>query len=107
MMKKIEEVEKEFSELAVVRGDILLFRAEDAIAFVRRCEKEGLSILGIDGICIDGDKTRPMMEHCVDYSIGEMANSHSKNKADQNFERAVAFIKERETKNMFFEIVVE
>lgn len=61
-------VEEEFRSERVLRGRTLRFRAEDAIAIIRRCRERGIAVHGVDGFSITERTTQPVMEESIDLS---------------------------------------
>jgi len=87
-------VELLFKDKAIIRGGLMLFSKNDAVKFVRECQKEKIKILGIDSFKIIGEKIQPSLENSVDFS---------KTNETANYDGAVDFIKSR-SEEFYFEI---
>ena len=92
-------IEKDIIENAVIRGRIHLYSYHDAVKLVMLCEQNGLSILGIDSFIVTDSKTKPYMEHSIDFS--------NKTEDGNTFELARSFLKEKQKYGFVFEVVYE
>ncbi|HEV3415622.1 MAG TPA: hypothetical protein VG056_02365 [Pirellulales bacterium] len=95
-------VDEEFSAQGILRGRTIRFRADDALAVVRRCQERGVKVLGVDGFIITEHFTQPLMEQSVDMS--DFGNRHS---GLNCWDRAAKFLEERKTTDLYFEVVME
>jgi hypothetical protein len=93
----MNRVEKVFKSKAVIKGGIMLFPKDVAIQFIENCRTEGISILGIDGFYVTGDKIQPSQDDSIDFSIESLVDTHGK---------ALNFINGRPN-GVHFEIVCE
>lgn len=95
----MNKVESDFKHRAVIRGGLLLFSKEDAIAFVSACEKNDIQILGIDGFYVADDRTQPSMENSIDYS-----SSDYRQQLKSVYSFAIRFLEEKD-EDLLFEII--
>ena len=92
-----EDIEREFRSRTVVPGPTLFLDPEAALEPIRRATESGVRIPGIDGFVISEGKTRPSMEHSVDYS-------HCR---DGVAEAAVDFVRSNSLHVTHFEVVLD
>ncbi|MGG4444794.1 hypothetical protein [Brevibacillus fortis] len=92
----MDSMEQEFESRAIVRHNLLLFTALDAITVIKRCEELKKKIHGIDAFRLKEQYIQPVMEESIDYS-----------NTPDNWADAVQFIKTRLNKNLVFEIVYD
>jgi hypothetical protein len=94
-------LENEFASrrVAYEPGGILLLRAADALALVRRAAEEGLPILGVDGLWLRPTGVQPDLTYVADYSSAVRAG-------DGCWDAAAAFIAGSETAGLVFEVVL-
>ena len=91
---KLTQLEREFTDIAMLVGGVFLLRVEDALVFVERHRSANIPILGLDGFRIlNGDKIQPLQEHCLDIEGGD---THGV---------AAAFLKSRLGESLWFEVV--
>lgn len=95
-MKKIENL---FKGRVLQRGGINLYSKYDALRFIAECEKEAVTILGIDGFFLAEDATEPSLENSVDFSVLSLKNENI-------FPMAKEFL-DKQGENLFFEIIYE
>lgn len=95
----MNEVELMFEHKAIKRGLSAIYTKEDALQFVRECQKRNFVILGIDAFSLFPDKNaiQPSMEDSIDFS----ASSY---KGNDVYNDASELINSREP-DMYFEIV--
>ncbi len=94
------DIEQEFKSRAVRNaGGLLLLATDDAVALVRRAADARIPILGVDGIFVSERGTESPTEHLADYSAA-VASGHG------CWSSAEAFIEERRTAGMVFEVVL-
>ncbi len=94
----MNKVEKAFLPKAISRAGGVYYKRDDAIEFVKACQREGIRILGIDGFFLTEKATQPSWEDSEDYSkIEEM---------EEGFRRALKLLSTRDD-GMYFEIVCE
>jgi hypothetical protein len=93
----MNKVETAFSDKAIHRGGLLLFKKKDALAFISACQSEHIHVIGVDGFYIGENTTQPSMENSIDLSH---------NTAGDNFRTASDFIMGCD-ENLYFEIVCE
>lgn len=94
----MNQVELSFKDKALVKGGVMLFSKENAIQFIRACEKENLKILGVDSFLMFGEKIQPSLENSIDFSTEGIGATV--------FDQAAAFVKSKDDK-FLFEIVCE
>ncbi len=94
-------VQDEFRTVGVTRGGLLMLRPADAIQMVRRCRELDIEVLGIDGFFLTATTTQPTMENSIDLSGSRKPTSNA-----EGWETAEAFIAQRSTSDLFFEIVI-
>lgn len=78
------------------KGGLNLYRYSDALLLIDLCNKNGVRVLGIDGFDISDGYTHPLMEHSVDFSTIELANSN---------EAAYNFLVSRKKLDLVYEII--
>jgi hypothetical protein len=94
------DLEQEFKSRAIRNaGGLLLLAADDAVALVRRAADARVPILGVDGMFVSERGTESPIEHIADYSAHVAAGHGCWNWAE-------AFIKERRSAGMVFEVVL-
>ena len=94
-MNKIEQL---FMVKALERGGLFLYSKENALEFVKECEKEKIQLLGIDGFFITDKSTQPSMDYSIDFSSSLFEGTV--------YNKAIDFL-EASPNNLFFEIVCE
>ncbi len=92
---ELTSIEKQFEDVAVVKGGVFLLRANDAIRFVKQCRVEGVAIAGIEGFRMIGEKIQPLQEHSVDFDEA-VSKTH---------ELSEKFLRERILEDLWFEVV--
>lgn len=92
-------IESEFIERAIVRGNLLFFRAADAINVIERCYETNKRILGIDSFKITENATQPVLEHSIDFSTTK--------RNDGSWVEAKKFIEDRINEHLVFEITYD
>ncbi|MBB1287394.1 hypothetical protein HRH25_23665 [Flavisolibacter sp. BT320] len=95
----MNEIEKQFKERAIIRGETLLFSKDNALSFVEACKKNGIGILGIDSFFLFDDSIQPSMENSIDFSSLNYVI-----KSQDIYSEAKNFLSER-NETMFFEII--
>jgi hypothetical protein len=93
----MNNVELIFKDKAIIRGGLMLFTKNDALQFLKECQKQNLKILGIDSFILLGEKIQPSMENSIDFS---------KTYKTDNFETAEEFIRTR-SDDFYFEITCD
>lgn len=95
-------LEQKFIDKAEVRGNLVLFLPEIAIAFINESEKNKIKILGVDGFYLTPETIQPSIEHSIDLS------SYFEKK-DQRMVYKIArdFILERANQTLYFEVVTD
>ena len=93
-MNPMRQLVQEFEPKGISRGGILFLRATEAIDFVERCRRLGISIYGIDAFKLGETTTRPLLEESIEFQ--EPARS---------YEQADGFLREKGDKDLFFEVV--
>lgn len=92
---ELTSIEKQFQDVAVVKGGVFLLRVNDAIRFVKQCGIEGVPIAGIEGFRMIRDKIQPLQEHSVDFE-------EARSKTHELLEK---FLRERIHEDLWFEVV--
>lgn len=92
-------VENKFLNKSIGKGGLLLFSKQDTLLFIEECQKENISILGIDGFLLLEEKTQPSIENSIDFSSPKYVS-----KTKNTFLDAIDFINQR-NENIFFEII--
>jgi len=95
----MNNIEKKYENVAVVRGGVFLLDKVNAMAFIADCEIEAVAILGIDGFYLTEESTQPSMEDSIDFSSSNLLSMEV-----NKFDYAIRFVKSRND-NMYFEIV--
>lgn len=96
----MNKIENEFFNQAYMPGSILLFDAETAIKFVKRCKEENVKILGLDGFFVQLNvSNQPSTEHAIDFS----SENFKLPKGISEYEFCINFIKKHPS--IYFEIV--
>lgn len=95
----MDSIEKEFQHRAIVRNNIFLFRAIDAITVIKRCEELNKKLHGIDAFRLKEPCIQPATEESIDYS--NTLNS------DGYWADAALFIEKRLNKDLVFEIIYD
>lgn len=99
-MKPID-LQREFISRAVLyTGELMLLAANDALALVGRAAQLGVPILGVDALFLSRRGTESPIEHTADFSVAVSAG-------DGCWEQADAFIEERRSLGMVFEVVLD
>jgi hypothetical protein len=89
---------EKFAGKAVKRGGLLLFSDENALKVIEEAHRASLPILGIDGIFLEGDTTRPSLEDSVDFTTqGGIATDV--------YMASIEFVRRHSSRNLYFEIV--
>ncbi|CDT22496.1 hypothetical protein MUK51_07405 [Sphingobacterium faecium] len=88
-----------FKDRILKRGGLNLYSKEDTLKFIDECEKDTVSILGIDGFYITENSTQPSLANSVDLSGFSMENENI-------YDLVKSFVAERPG-NLFFEIIYE
>jgi hypothetical protein len=94
----MNKVEKIFIAKALERGGLFLYSRENAIAFVKACNKEQIRLLGIDGFSLTGNSIQPDLQHSIDFSSLFFEGDVCK--------KAIDFLETR-SDDLFFEVVCE
>jgi hypothetical protein len=94
----MESIEQEFAAKGVRRGSILLFKPKDALDMVRRCQEEGIEVLGLDGFKLTEQTIQPVMEQSIDLSFPR--------DPDTGWRRAESFLATRLDSDLYFEVVI-
>jgi hypothetical protein len=94
-MNDYNKVELEFLQRANVRGKLLLFCVDNALAFIQRCWELNCQILGVDAFEIVRNSTRPIMAASI-----ELTGS-----VNERCERARAHVHAHSSEDLLFEIV--
>jgi hypothetical protein len=87
-----------FRDCGVKRGGTWMFRAPDALRLIAECQKRSCPILGIETFTLRPNLTEPHLNHIADYSSDASPNPSV-------YAAAVAFVRARETLDLYFEIV--
>lgn len=85
------------NDKAVTRGGINLFSKDNAVKFIKLCEKYKISILGIDGFYLEADKTIPSIENSVDFTRTSLG-------LEETFKIAKEHVN-KQNESLYFEIV--
>jgi hypothetical protein len=96
-------VELEFKDKAILHDTLLLFHANDAINFIRRCHELDRPILGIDSFRLNGEFIQPFLEYSVDYSSTTWLTTHDG--SEDIWQEAENFIRKHSELGLVFEIV--
>lgn len=96
----LNKIEKLFEKKALNRYGLFLLKANEAIEFIDECEKQGVSILGIDVFQIIGDNIQPLMDLGIDFTNCEYEYSRSDR-------YKVGLNKIKTGDNIYYEIVIE
>jgi hypothetical protein len=94
----MEPVEQEFAAKGIRRGSILLFKPQDALDMVRRCQEEGIEVLGLDGFKLTEQTIQPVMEQSIDLSFPRDPGA--------GWRRAESFLATRLDSDLYFEVVI-
>ncbi len=65
------EVFERFATVGLVRGDELYLNKENAVAFIRDCQKNELAVIGVEGFLYEDGKLFPQLDLIADYSATE------------------------------------
>ena len=57
-----------FSAGAIVHGGEAFYRTATALAAVTFCQEQGLAVSGMEGVLIDENGIRPLLEYVADFS---------------------------------------
>jgi hypothetical protein len=98
-MSKALYLEDEFRPRATIRGGILMFPADDAIALIQEAHKRRIRILGIDTFQLTANTTQPLLDHMLDLSTRGFY-------AEDDWDQSVDFIKRRAAHGFHFEVVL-
>ena len=101
-MTRRDNLQNGFAERRLQRFGLQLYRAIDAIDFVRRCRHLRLRILGIDAFLVFPNGVQPVMEHSIDFS-----SEGNIDLLNDSWSAAERFLSERDGTSLFFEIVVD
>jgi hypothetical protein len=93
---RLTPVEDMFKDVALIKGGVFLLKPGDAVSFVENCRKKGVSVAGVEGFRIIGDKIQPFQEHSTDLINGFGGNP---------YESTIAFISKRQNTDLWFEVV--
>ena len=85
----------------MIKGGIRWLEPVDAIALIRSAKAQGTKLLGFDAAFVDASSTRPSLEDGWDYT------SNSYPSVSDPYGHATQFIRERATKGLCFEIVLD
>jgi hypothetical protein len=100
-MTRSEIINLEFRGRTLRPYGITILTPSDAVAMIRRAERDGVGILGIDGFILHPDGgTQPSMEHSCDYSV----YGHP---TESVWSDAVAFVEKNAAFGLTFEIVLD
>jgi hypothetical protein len=98
----MNKVQQEFIDKGVVKmrpnDKWFVLDKDNAIDFVKACEKALISILGVDGFYLDEETIQPSMENSIDFTTSSYKTSKNV------YFDAIAFLNQRD-KSMYFEIV--
>jgi hypothetical protein len=97
----MNKVEKLFQDKALMRGEMMLFSKENALLFIKTCEKNNITILGIDAFILIGEKIQPSMENSIDFT-----SNHFKPRFNSAYSEAIDFLKNKNDK-LYFEITCQ
>jgi hypothetical protein len=98
-MSKARYITAEFKQRSLRNCGVLVLSADDACAMIRRAEREGVKVLGIDSFTLPGDSIQPSMEHSVDYSSRGYYS-------DSDWDNAVTFVESKAALGFVFEVVL-
>lgn len=101
----MDPLELEFKDRVILHRQLVLFRANDAIDFVRRCRELNRSILGIDGFRVSNEFIQPFMEYSVDYSSIAWQTAHDG--SEDIWQEAENFIMKHSELGLVFEVVYD
>ena len=87
----------EFAHLGVVRGNLSMFRVNEALFLVNKCRERNIRILGIDAFIVNPNTIQPVMEDSPDWSDVEPI--------EKTWELAETFFKKHHNSDLYFEIV--
>lgn len=116
MKSDLNKIEKLFFDRAVQRlsGGTLIFTRPVALEFIEECQKQRVSVFGIDGFLIGKDiqpikgftitedSIQPSQENSIDFS--REPYNYNDFATDKIYEEAINFIKGRPD-NIYYEIV--
>jgi len=99
-MTRSEIIDLEYRERTLRPYGITILTPSDALSMIRRAERDGVGILGIDAFFLHPDGgTQPSMEHSCDYS----ADGHP---SDSVWRDAISFVEKNAQLGLKFEIVL-
>lgn len=94
---RMTPVEDMFKDVAMIRGGVFLLKPGDALSFAETCRKQGVSVAGVEGFRVFGEKIQPFQEHSTDLGNGS---------SDGNpYESAITFLSKRADTDLWFEVV--
>lgn len=98
----MNKIEQEFIEKGLVdmrpNGRWFVLSKINAIEFVKACQKENISILGIDAFYLNGSLIQPSMDNSIDYT------SHTHKDKTDIYSQALNFLSQQ-NENLYFEVV--
>lgn len=93
--KNLSLSKNNITDKATIRGGLYLYNFSDAIDLITYCKDNNLSILGIDAFIISNDKTQPVSEHSIDYSVSSQ---------NGNWDKAITFLQSKSSLNHMYEV---
>ncbi|PIH55324.1 colicin E5-related ribonuclease [Paenibacillus sp. LK1] len=93
--KNLSLSKNNITDKATIRGGLYLYNFSDAIDLITYCKDNNLSILGIDAFIISKDKTQPVSEHSIDYSVSSQ---------NGNWDKAITFLQSKSSLNHMYEV---
>jgi hypothetical protein len=98
------EVFRRYQPKGVLFREMVLFRPNDALSFVRDCQTSGTRLLGFDGFSwISEEAIQVRLEDSLDVSL----DRYSQMSESEKCLLAERFLEERLGKNLLFEMVVD
>ena len=98
-MSKADYLEDEFRPRATIRGGILMFTADDAIALIDEAHKRRIRVLGIDTFRLTEKATEPQMDHTLELSNRGFY-------AEDDWDQCAEFIRQRAQHDFHYEVVL-
>jgi hypothetical protein len=89
---------RKFEQRAIKRGGLCFFSQCDTLQVIEEARRARVPILGLDGVFLDGKKTRPSLDNSVDFTLGSGLQ-------DDVYCTAIDFVKRHENLNLYFEVV--
>ncbi|RTL57325.1 MAG: hypothetical protein EKK37_14860 [Sphingobacteriales bacterium] len=97
---KLNKIEKQYLDKAIIRGGLFLLDADSAIKFIGACQVHNIVILGVDAFLLFDNKTQPVMDYSIDFTSNNYSNS-----AFNRYNDSIILIEKR--KDLYFEIITK